>query len=152
MSVFEILSLVASFVALYFSWRSSRLQKLVNKHELKLKEYEEQKMEYDKVVANHIQVELKKSSNGYYYLHVMNHSLKDVYNVSLFIPDDANCPIVDNNQILPFDRLSSGDSFDCFCAVVLRSKPKFEIIINWQDVNGIAYEKKQFISRSLSML
>ena len=133
--IVSIVSLVIAVISLVISYRTQKLQDKVNSLEVKIKQYELEKITL-------VEVNVVKVSNNNYKLRVFNNSDKSVFNVKVKIDKEYNVPIIDND-VLPLETLEPKNSFDLIIIRYMNSASKFYVITEWEDENGKTLSNKQ---------
>lgn len=111
--IVSIVSLVIAVISLVKSYKTQKLQDKVNSLEVKIKQYELEKINQEKESKEKtlVEVNVVKVSNNNYKLRVFNNSDKSVFNVKVKIDKEYNVPIIDND-VLPLETLEPKNSFD----------------------------------------
>ena len=138
---------VASFaVAVISLVKSSKAQKLQNKLseiELKIKNYELEKINAEKAEAEKTLVEARviQVSKNNYKLKVWNSGNATAYNVSAEFEKESLIRILGDK--MPFEELEPNKSFEEIIMVHMGSARKFKITTTWEDASGEKHEKVQ---------
>ncbi len=131
-------------ISLVKSYKTQKLQDKVNSLEVKIKQYELEKINQEKESKEKtlVEVNVVKVSNNNYKLRVFNNSDKSVFNVKVKIDKEYNVPIIDND-VLPLETLEPKNSFDLIIIRYMNSASKFYVITEWEDENGKTLSNKQ---------
>lgn len=142
--IVSIVSLVIAVISLVKSYKTQKLQDKVNSLEVKIKQYELEKINQEKESKEKtlVEVNVVKVSNNNYKLRVFNNSDKSVFNVKVKIDKEYNVPIIDND-VLPLETLEPKNSFDLIIIRYMYSASKFYVITEWEDENGKTLSNKQ---------
>ena len=142
--IVSIVSLVIAVISLVKSYKTQKLQDKVNSLEVKIKQYELEKINQEKEPKEKtlVEVNVVKVSNNNYKLRVFNNSDKSVFNVKVKIDKEYNVPIIDND-VLPLETLEPKNSFDLIIIRYMNSASKFYVITEWEDENGKTLSNKQ---------
>lgn len=142
--IVSIVSLVIAVISLVKSYKTQKLQDKVNSLEVKIKQYELEKINQEKESKEKtlVEVNVVKVSNNNYKLRVSNNSDKSVFNVKVKIDKEYNVPIIDND-VLPLETLEPKNSFDLIIIRYMNSASKFYVITEWEDENGKTLSNKQ---------
>ncbi len=136
-----------SVVAYYKSRKVSKVEEKLNEYDLKLKQYELEKIELEKNSKEKPKVEARiiNISRGNYIIKIWNSGEDTAFNVDYDIPRKYN--ITPIKKVTPFERLEPGKYFEESVMVHMQSSKKFEIITNWQDKNHKDYTHKELMAR-----
>ena len=136
-------SLLIAIISLVKSSKAQRLQNRVNELEIKIKEYELDKIEAKKAEATLSCVEARviHISKDKYRLKIWNSGSVKVYNVSAKFEEGSQIILLDSK--MPFDELEPKKSFEEHLIVHTGSARKFKITTFWEDENGNTKEKVQ---------
>ena len=142
--IVSIVSLVIAVISLVKSYKTQKLQDKVNSLEVKIKQYELEKINQEKESKEKtlVEVNVVKVSNNNYKIRVFNNSDKSVFNVKVKIDKEYNVPIIDND-VLPLETLEPKNSFDLIIIRYMNSASKFYVITEWDDENGKTLSNKQ---------
>lgn len=142
--IVSIVSLVIAVISLVKSYKTQKLQDKVNSLEVKIKQYELEKINQEKESKEKtlVEVNVVKVSNNNYKLRVFNNSDKSVFNVKVKIDKEYNVPII-YNDVLPLETLEPKNSFDLIIIRYMNSASKFYVITEWEDENGKTLSNKQ---------
>lgn len=142
--IVSIVSLVIAMISLVKSYKTQKLQDKVNSLEVKIKQYELEKINQEKESKEKtlVEVNVVKVSNNNYKLRVFNNSDKSVFNVKVKIDKEYNVPIIDND-VLPLETLEPKNSFDLIIIRYMNSASKFYVITEWEDEYGKTLSNKQ---------
>ena len=136
-------SLIIAIASFHKSSKAQDLQNKVNELELRIKQYELEKIETEKAATEFSCVEARviKISRGNYRLKVWNSGNVTVYNVSASFQENSEIIIIDSKML--FEELEPRKSFEEILIVHFGSARKFKIKTTWEDKEGIVYEKEQ---------
>ena len=142
--IVSIVSLVIAVISLVKSYKTQKLQDKVNSLEVKIKQYELEKINQEKESKEKtlVEVNVVKVSNNNYKLRVFNNSDKSVFNVKVKIDKEYNVPIIDNDE-LPLETLEPKYSLDLIIIRYMNSASKFYVITEWEDENGKTLSNNQ---------
>ncbi len=142
-SVLAAVSLIVAIISLIKSSKAQKLQNKVNEHELKIKQYELEKIAAEKAEATLSCVEARviHISRDNYKLKVWNSGNMKVYNVRASFQEGSEIIIIDSK--MPFDELEPKKSFEENLIVHMGSARKFKITTSWEDKDGNKQEKVQ---------
>lgn len=135
------ISILIALISLLQSSKNQTLQNQVNDIELKIKEYELEKIKEQEKETSVVEARIINISKGKYRLKVWNSGNTTAYSINVHLNDDAN--IIIFRDKLPFDELEPNKNFELPIAVHMGSAPKFKIITEWKDVNGKEFKKEQ---------
>lgn len=141
------LSLLVAIISLIKSSKAQKLQTKINELEVKIKQYELDKITKEQEIKNKTLVEanvLHVSKNNYH-IKICNLSEKPVYNVKAFIDNQYSILII-NDDVMPFEILEPKKSFELSLVIHAMSARKFEVVTEWQDESGNKFENKQIRS------
>ena len=138
------LSLLVAIISLIKSSKAQKLQTKINELEVKIKQYELDKITQEQEIKNKTLVEANiiHVSKNNYQIRICNLSEKKVYNIKAIIDRQYNITMI-NNDVMPFEILEPKKSFDIPIVVHTMSARKLEIITEWQDENGNIIQNKQ---------
>ena len=136
-------SLLIAVISLVKSSKAQRLQNKVNELEVRIKQYELDKIEAEKAEATHSCVEARviHISKDKYKLKIWNSGNVKVYNVSAKFEEGSQ--IILPYSKMPFDELEPKKSFEEHLIVHNGSALKFRITTSWEDEYGNKKEKVQ---------
>lgn len=142
--IITLLSLPISIIAYFKASKANKLQNKINEIDLKLKQYEQEKMEKEKEEANSSCVEARVVTigKGKHRMKVWNSGNTTVYNVSARFDGDVGIIIMDREK-QPFEELEPGKNFELVLVTYDGSITKFKIITEWEDSNGAKHQKSQ---------
>lgn len=142
--IISVFSFALAMISLFRSEKAQKLQNRVNEMELKLKQYEIEKIEKEKEEASssEVQARVVRLGDSKYKMKVWNSGHTTTFNVVARFEGNPKI-IVSNNNIMPFDELAPNKNFDLWLIVHMGSALKFVIITEWKDELGIHHEKRQ---------
>ena len=137
-------SLLIAVIALIKSSKAEKLQNRVNEMEIKIKEYELERITKEKEEASSSCVEARAISigSGKHRLKVWNSGNTTVYNVTAKFDGNPNIIVMDSDK-QPFDELAPNKSYELVLVVHSGSASKFRIITEWTDIEGKINSKSQ---------
>ena len=114
--------------------------------ELKIKQYEIEKISKEQAAANRACIEARviKLGKNNYRLKVWNSGGADAYNVNI-AADNSQEFIIINNDILPFEVLSPNKSIE-IPVITGFGASKFKITTSWKDANEEYNQHEQYVS------
>lgn len=138
------ISLVIAIIALVKSSKAEKLQTRINEMELKLKEYELEKIRQEQEAATLACVEARVISigQGKHRLKVWNSGNAPAYNVVAKFDGDPRIIILDDKK-QPFDVLEAKKNYEIVLITHGGSAHKFRIITEWIDEKGNHHSKTQ---------
>jgi hypothetical protein len=141
------ISLLVAIIALIKSSKAEKLQNKVNALELKIKEYELERITEEKESANLTCVEARavKIGKGQYRLKVWNSGNATAYGVSARFDGDPKIILMDQDK-QPFDELDAQKNYELIMIVHSGSEAKFRVVTEWEDGNGQHHSKSQMCS------
>lgn len=142
--IITILSFVISVIAMRKASKANKLQDKINTLELKLKQYEVDKIEKEKAEENRICVEAQvvRISKEKTIMKVWNSGNATAYNVTAYFQDEVGIRIFDQNK-QPYDFLDPNKNYELVLMTHLGSKSKFVIITEWEDKDGNKQKRSQ---------
>lgn len=140
---------VSVLIAIISLFKSSKVQKLQYKNsklEYDLKKYELDKMNAEKAGSNkaHIEARICNIAKGKYKMKVWNSGDAIAYNVNVVLDEGTNLIMV--GDLLPFEELAPGKSFEIPIAVHFGTARKFYVTMKWNDSDRNEIENKQMVS------
>lgn len=137
-------SLLIAVIALIKSSKAQKLQNRVNEMEIKIKEYELERITKEKEEASSSCVEARVITigSGKHRLKVWNSGNTTVYNVTAKFDGNPNIIVMDSDK-QPFDELAPNKSYELVLVVHSGSASKFRIITEWTDAEGKINSKSQ---------
>lgn len=137
-------SLFVAIISLIKSSKAQRLQNKVNELELKIKQYELDRIAKEKEAESLACVEARfiTVGKGQHRLKVWNSGNATAYNVTARFDGDVGILIMDRGK-QPFDQLDPKKSYELVLMAHMGSASKFKIITEWTDTNGVKQEKIQ---------
>ncbi len=137
-------SLLIAVISLVKSSKAQRLQNQVNQLELKIKEYELERISKEKENADRACVEARfiTVGKGKHRLKVWNSGDATAYNVTARFDGNVGIMIMDQDK-QPFDELESRKSYELVLVTHNGSASKFRIITEWTDSLGEQHSKTQ---------
>lgn len=138
------ISLVIAIIAFVKSSKAEKLQTRINEMELKLKEYELEKIRQEQEAATLACVEARVISIGQrkHKLKVWNSGNAPAYNVVAKFDGDPQIIMLDDGK-QPFDVLESNKNYEISLITCYGSASKFKIITEWIDDKGNHQSKTQ---------
>lgn len=141
-----IIAVAALIVAIWSLCKSNQAQKLqskVNELELKIKEYEFDKItkEQEESSQTLIDVNVIEVGSGKYRLRVSNIGKQNVYDINVNIDGQYEIFLI-KKDIVPLEILEPYKKFDLGMVTHSMSLPKFEVEITWKDEHGKKFKKK----------
>ena len=139
----SVASLLIAIFSLIKASKAQSLQNRVNELEVKIKQYEIEKIEAEKAEAalSCVEARVIHITKDKYKLKVWNSGNVKVYNVSAEFEKDSQ--IIIWNSKMPFDELEPKKSFEEHLIVHNGSARKFKITTSWEDADGNRQEKIQ---------
>ena len=146
--ILSTLSVLIAMVSLAKSSRAQMLQIRVNELELKLKEYELEKIDKEKKLADKACVEARviHLGNNKHRLKIWNSGNATAFCVTAKFEGDPSIMIIADDK-MPFDELEPNKSFDVNIIMHMGSASKFKILTEWNDRSGQHFSKSQMGSR-----
>lgn len=137
-------ALILSLISYFKASKAETLQNQINELELKIKEYELEKIkkEQDEANSSCVEARVTKISSGKYRMKVWNSGNTPVYNVTAKFEGDPQIFIFDRDK-QPFDILESRKNYELSLATHMGSASKFVIITEWTDEQGQLHTKRQ---------
>ena len=125
--------------------KAEQIQNKLNELELKIKQYEVDKISKEKEEANLSLVEARVVSvgNGKHKLKVWNSGNTIVYKVSAKFEGDPGILILDGEK-QPFDELEPRKNYELNLVTFGGTESKFKIITEWTDQEGKVCTKSQW--------
>ena len=136
------ISLIIAIVSLNKASKTEQIQNKINEIELKLKQYELDKIEKEQAALSCVEARVVKIGKGKYRLKVWNSGNAPAYDVRAKFDDDAQIIIMENEK-QPFDILDVKKNYEMVLIVHNGSASKFKIITEWKDDKGKEYSKIQ---------
>lgn len=138
------LAFLLSIVAMAKASKAEKLQNKINELELKIKQYEVEKIEKEKEEESLSCVEARVIAigNGKYRLKVWNSGNAPAYNVTAKFDGNPELIIIDREK-QPFEFLDAKKSYEMTLVVYSGSASKFKIITEWTDASGENHSKIQ---------
>lgn len=140
------LSLLFALISLSQSSKAQKLQNKVNEIELKLKQYELEKVKKEEAEANSacVQARIIKMGNDNFRMKVWNSGGKKAFNVTAQFEGDPSIMIMDDEK-MPFDELDPMSSFELVLLVHFGSERKARVLTEWSDADGKHHSKSQMV-------
>lgn len=140
------LSLILAFISLVKSSKAQKIQNKMNELELRIKEYDVEKMETERAEKNYSCVEARiiKISRDKYKMKIWNSGKVDVRNVDVKL-EGVQTKLFANDK-LPYQELTVGKSFEISIMVYMGMAQQFRAITSWIDSDGTPQEKNQVVS------
>lgn len=137
-----ILNLLFSILALVKANRINKVEEKLREYDIKLKEYELEKIEKEKDLEKEANIEAKiiKISEGKYKIRIFNSGAAIAYNVDYDIPKEYN--IITFKEVTPFEYLEPGKSFDEHVIIHHQSSHKYLVKTTWKDRAGDVYNNE----------
>ena len=137
-------SLLVAVIALIKSSKAEKLQSRVNEMEIKIKEYELERIAKEKEDAESSCVEARVITigKGKHRLKVWNSGNTTVYGVTARFDGEPGIIIMDQDK-QPFDELDPGKNYELVVIPYGQHASKFKIITEWTDVGGKKQSKSQ---------
>ncbi len=144
--ILSALSLIVAIISIAKSTKAQKLQNKVNEIELKLKEYELDKVAKEKEAANSalVQARIIRMGKDNYRLKIWNSGGGTAYNVKAKFEDDPNIIVMDLDK-LPFEELESKKSFELILIVHFGSAHKAKVLTEWDNADGSHHSKSQMV-------
>ena len=135
---------MVAVVALIKSSKAEKLQNRVNEMEIKIKEYELERIAKEKEEESSSCVEARVITigKGKHRLKVWNSGNKTAYNVTARFDGDPKILLMDQEK-QPYDELAPNKSYELVLVVHMGSASKFRIITEWIDADGKKQSKSQ---------
>lgn len=142
--LFSSLAFFLSVIAMIRASKAEKMQNKINELELKIKQYELDKIAKEQAEADLSCVEARVITvgNGKHRLKVWNSGNTTAYNVSAKFEGDPNILIMDDEK-QPFDQLDPRKGYELSLLVYSGSASKFKIITEWLDAEGKKQHKCQ---------
>ena len=144
--IISALSLLVAIISIMKSSKAQKLQNKVNEIELKLKEYELDKVTKEKEAANSalVQARIIRMGKGNYRLKIWNSGGGTAHNVTAKFEDDPNIIVMDLDK-LPFEELEPNKSFELILIVHFGSAHKAKVLTEWDNTDGFHNSKSQMV-------
>lgn len=138
------ISLVIAVIALIKSSKAEKLQNRVNEMEIRIKEYELERIakEKEEAYSSCVEARVITIGKGKHRLKVWNSGNTTAYNVTAKFDGDPRIPIMDREK-QPYDELAPNKSYEMVLVVHSGSASKFRIITEWMDEEGKQQTKSQ---------
>lgn len=142
--LFSGLAFFLSVIAMIRASKAEKMQNKINALELKIKQYELDRIAKEQAEAELSCVEARVVTvgNGKHRLKVWNSGNTTVYNVSAKFEGDPNILVMDDEK-QPFDQLDPRKGYELSLLVYSGSASKFKIITEWTDADGKTQQKSQ---------
>ena len=142
--LFSGLAFFLSVIAMIRASKAEKMQNKINALELKIKQYELDKIAKEQAEAELSCVEARVVTvgNEKHRLKVWNSGNTTVYNVSAKFEGDPNILVMDDEK-QPFDQLDPRKGYELSLLVYSGSASKFKIITEWTDADGKTQQKSQ---------
>lgn len=140
------IAIIVSILSYIQSRKANKVKERLNNLEEKLKRYELAEKEKQIAEANMACVEARvvKIAKHQYRLKVWNSGQATAYFVD-FELDDENKSFV-RKEMVPYEFLNSGKSFEEYVLFHSRTPNKFKVITTWKDQQGNPYTKENMVS------
>lgn len=137
-------AIIVSIISLARSSKSMKMQDRVNELDEKIKQYELEKIEREKLdpVVACVEARAIKNAKSDYGLKIWNSGKATAYDVTVQISEGTNLTIHDSK--LPFEELEPGKNFELILFTDLQSSHKFKVTTQWKDADGNMFEKSQW--------
>jgi len=144
--IISALSLMVAIISIMKSSKTQKLQNKVNELELKLKEYELDKVTKEKEAANSalVQARIIRMGKGNYRLKIWNSGGGTAHNVTVKFEDDPNIIVMDLDK-LPFEELEPNKNFELILIVYFGSARKAKVLTEWDNTDGSHHSKSQMV-------
>lgn len=137
-----IVPIIALLLSIYSAIKSNKvteLERKINEYDLKLKEYELEKIEKEKNVVSRAQIDARiiNVSKNAYKMKVWNSGTERAFDINYDIPPQYEIILL--KDVLPFEYLDPGESFEGKVVVHMASSSKYEVVTTWKDEDGTEY-------------
>ncbi len=139
-------SLAMSIFMTPFSLKAYKLQNKVNELDIGLKQNELEQREKENQETVDITSEVVRTEKNKYQMIVQNSGNVPARNVVVKITDGENISICGASNMMPYQSLGPGKSFNLALITNISSANKFKITITWEDKNGTKSTREQFCS------
>ena len=137
-------SFVIALISLIKSSKAQKVQSRLNEIEIRIKKYELQKIEEEKIQKACVEARLISISHNKTKMKIWNAGNSIARNIDVEIEEGA--PIVFAGELLPFEELEPGKNFDIPVITYMGQKSKFYVTTKWSDSEGNQESKKQLVS------
>lgn len=144
--VIPVIAIVVSLLSYRDSRKANKIQDRLNEVEEKLKRYELEKIEKEKIEATKACVEARiiKISKGSYKLKIWNSGKATAYNVNFKVPEECESMVFRDK--VPYEFLETGKNFEEHFLVHFGTPDKFVVTTTWEDDKGESYSKEQIVT------
>ena len=144
--IISALSLLVAIISIAKSSKAQKLQNKVNEIELKLKEYELDKVTKEKEAANSalVQARIIRLGKDQYRLKIWNSGGGTARNVTARFEDNPQIIMFDNDK-MPFEELEPMKSFEVVLLVHRGSAHKAKVLTEWDNPEGVHSSKSQMV-------
>lgn len=138
------ISLLVAVIALIKSSKAEKLQNRVNEMEIKIKEYELERItkEKEESESSCVEARIVTIGKGKHRLKVWNSGNTTVYGVTARFDGNPGIIIVSKDK-QPFDELEPGKNYELVVIPYGQHASKFKIITEWTDLGGKKQSKSQ---------
>jgi len=143
---FPIVALGLSILSYRDSRKANRVQERLNEVEEKLKKYEleEKEKEREEATKACVEARIMEISRGNYRMKFWNSGKATAYNIDFEIEVEYRGFV--RRDIVPFEFLEPGKSFEERVIVHDGTPNKFKVTIIWKDMQGNPYSKEQIVT------
>ncbi len=144
--IISALSLVVAIISIVKSSKNQRLQNKVNEIEIKLKEYELDKINKVKQTASSavVQARIIHMGKNNYRLKIWNSGGETAYNVTVKFEEKSQIIVLEQDK-LPYEELETMKSFELPLILSFDSFCKARVRTEWDDANGFHQSKSQLV-------
>lgn len=137
---------VIAVISIIQSSKAQKMQKKINELDAKIKEYELEKIEKEKMEAasSIIKARAIKVGKNNYRLKIYNTGNTTAYNISAKISKEYCLMLI--NDKMPFEELEPQNGFEEVLIIHSGSAHKFKVELNWKDEGGNEHKDEQFCS------
>jgi hypothetical protein len=143
---FPTIAIILSVISFIMSRKAGKVQNRLIIIEEKLKKYELEEKEKERVESTKACVEARitKYSTNNYKMKVWNSGKATAYNVDLIISDEYKGLLF--KEKTPYEFLEAGKSYEEIFIVNMGTPRKSTLTTTWKDKEGVSYSKEQIVS------
>ncbi len=144
--VLPIVAIILSVLSYVDSRKTNKFQQRLSLLEERIKTYELEEKEKERVEATIACVEARivRLAKNQYKMKIWNSGKATAFNVDFEAPDELR-GLVTKDKV-PYEYLESNKSFDEHVLVHLNFPRKFPVVTRWTDENGKPYSKEQIVT------
>lgn len=134
---------ILSTISFYRTIKISKLEKQLKEYDLRLKQYELERIESSKQMKANVEARIYRISKKAFKIRIANTGNADAYQVDYDIPKEYGIILCKDDGVMPLEVLKAGNCINQNVIIFMDSSKKYEVTTTWKDAYGKDYSSKE---------